>query len=38
MHAKVSNSGDMNSRSDGSCCTDVSLGPKTFTCGQTRGW
>lgn len=32
MHAKVSNSGDINSNSDGSCCTDANRGPNTFTC------
>lgn len=31
MHANCSNSGDALSNSDGSCCVDTILGPKTFT-------
>lgn len=34
MHAKVSNSGEINSKSDGSCCTEASRGPNTFTCAR----
>lgn len=37
MQANVSNSGDMNSKSDGSCCTEANRGPNTFTCVACRG-
>lgn len=36
MHENCSNSGEIGSNRDGSCCTEATLGPKIFTCPKTE--